>query len=257
MSSLQGSHRGKALDHTWSFVEDNPERVIVDEHFYASPDWFLKAANRHDKYRRTGAKVFAGEYAAHFPTILTPSALRRKAPNPLRSAIAGSAFYTGLVRNSDVVVMSSYAPLLNLVSHGQWQHDFFDFNPFTVQRTMNYWAQTLFSTELGAHVVATSTDVPPDVFTVATADTDRAIVHIVNASARRHSLRVNLGTNARYCQVASISGDPDAALTLKSSDQVALASPIVEWWIPVKDGVVDIESAAESVTRVVATLPVL
>ena len=37
---------------------------IVDEHCYAMPDWFLRAATRYDNYPRNGPKVFMGEYAA-------------------------------------------------------------------------------------------------------------------------------------------------------------------------------------------------
>ena len=37
---------------------------IVDEHCYAMPDWFLRAATRYDGYNRKGPKVFMGEYAA-------------------------------------------------------------------------------------------------------------------------------------------------------------------------------------------------
>jgi len=37
---------------------------IIDEHYYRSPDWFLKNATRYDSYDRKGSKVFAGEYAA-------------------------------------------------------------------------------------------------------------------------------------------------------------------------------------------------
>ena len=38
---------------------------IVDEHYYANPDWFLKNADRYDNYDRNSYKIFAGEYAAH------------------------------------------------------------------------------------------------------------------------------------------------------------------------------------------------
>ena len=39
---------------------------LVDEHYYMSPDWFLKNAGRYDNYPRTGPKVFAGEYASPY-----------------------------------------------------------------------------------------------------------------------------------------------------------------------------------------------
>jgi alpha-L-arabinofuranosidase len=79
---------------------------IVDEHSYAKPEWFYAAATRYDGYPRTGPKVFMGEYAAQSVDVVSPDNR-----NTLECALGEAAFITGLERNSDVVTMSSYAPL--------------------------------------------------------------------------------------------------------------------------------------------------
>ncbi|MDP4222711.1 MAG: alpha-L-arabinofuranosidase C-terminal domain-containing protein, partial [Bacteroidota bacterium] len=97
---------GRLFDYAWSELEKlKPD--LIDEHYYMPPDWFLKNATRYDKYDRNGIKVFAGEYAAHWKERKDP-----ESRNTWYSALCEAAFMTGLERNSDVVNMASYAPLL-------------------------------------------------------------------------------------------------------------------------------------------------
>jgi alpha-L-arabinofuranosidase len=117
---------------------------IVDEHCYAMPDWFLRAATRYDKYPRTGPKVFMGEYAAQSVDITSPDNR-----NNLRCALAEAAFMTGLERNSDVVVMSSYAPLLGHEDAWQWRPNLIWFDNLHAYATPNYYVQQLFSQHRG------------------------------------------------------------------------------------------------------------
>lgn len=84
---------------------------LVDEHFYRNEDWFLKSGNRYDNYSRKGTKVFAGEYACHGTG---------KKWSHFNAALMEAAFMTGLERNSDVVLMSTYAPLFAHVEG--WQY---------------------------------------------------------------------------------------------------------------------------------------
>lgn len=112
---------------------------IVDEHYYMPPQWFLRNTGRYDDYDRSGPKVFAGEYAAH--------ASRRQ--NSLFAALTEAAFITGLERNSDIVIMSSYAPLLARVDAAQWAPDLIWFDKTKVYGTPSYYVQKLFSTHSG------------------------------------------------------------------------------------------------------------
>lgn len=126
---------------------------IIDEHYYRSPDWFLKNASRYDSYDRNGAKVFAGEFAAHNNNKITGSD-----KNTWQAAIAEAAFMTGLERNAEVVNMASYAPLFAHSESWQWAPDLIWVNNLQVYGTPNYYVQKLFSTNKGTHVLQITKD---------------------------------------------------------------------------------------------------
>lgn len=126
---------------------------IIDEHYYRSPDWFLQNASRYDSYDRNGAKVFAGEFAAHNNNKITGSD-----KNTWQAAIAEAAFMTGLERNAAVVNMASYAPLFAHSESWQWAPDLIWVNNLQVYGTPNYYVQKLFSTNKGTHVIEMTKD---------------------------------------------------------------------------------------------------
>jgi alpha-L-arabinofuranosidase len=117
---------------------------IVDEHCYAMPDWFLRSATRYDNYDPSGPKVFMGEYAAQSVDIASPDNR-----NNLRCALAEAAFMTGLERNSDVVVMSSYAPLLGHEEAWQWRPNLIWLDNLAAYATPNFYVQQMFSRNRG------------------------------------------------------------------------------------------------------------
>jgi alpha-N-arabinofuranosidase len=121
---------------------------IVDEHCYAMPDWFLRSATRFDDYDRNGPKVFMGEYAVQTVDICSPDNR-----NTLRGALAEAAFLTGIERNSDVVTMSAYAPLLGHVDAWQWRPNLIWFDNLSVFVTPNYYVQLLFGRHRGDRVL--------------------------------------------------------------------------------------------------------
>ncbi|KQN98984.1 S-layer homology domain-containing protein [Paenibacillus sp. Leaf72] len=116
---------------------------LVDEHMYQSPQWFYNNVNRYDHYSRSGPKVFVGEYAAH--------GTGKK--NNMESALAEAAFMTGLERNSDVVAMSSFAPLFARQGNTQWTTDLIWFDNSQVYGTPNYYVQQLFSRHVGQQLM--------------------------------------------------------------------------------------------------------
>jgi alpha-L-arabinofuranosidase len=120
----------------WDQFRGGTPADVVDEHYYRPPQWFLENATRYDAQPRTGPRVFAGEFAAHDGRARRPT---------LRAAIAEAAFMTGLVRNSDLVTMSSYAPLFAKAGAWQWQPDLIWFDNTRVYGTASYHVQQLFS----------------------------------------------------------------------------------------------------------------
>ncbi|QEH43205.1 alpha-L-arabinofuranosidase C-terminal domain-containing protein [Chitinophaga sp. XS-30] len=139
---------GKMFDDAWAALRKT-KADLVDEHYYKHPDWFLRNAKRYDTYDREGAKIFAGEYAAHDKE--QPAAESR---NSWFSALAEACFMTGLERNADIVHMASYAPLLAHVEAWQWRPDLIWFNNLTSICTPNYYVQQLFSNNTGKQVIS-------------------------------------------------------------------------------------------------------
>ena len=146
-------HTGRLLAARGSATGD---AIIVDEHSYHSPEWFIAQAGRFDDYPRDGAGVYFGEYSANGFFAAQPQTL--SAANRWKSALAEAAFLTGCERNADVVRMTSYAPLLAHVAGRQWNHNLIEFSPSHVSPTVNYEAERLFS----AHVGRLSYDIAVD-----------------------------------------------------------------------------------------------
>ena len=121
---------------------------IVDEHYYANPEWFLQNAARYDNYDRNSYKIFAGEYAAQSVKTCSPDN-----QNNWKCALSEAAFMTGLERNADVVNLCSYAPLLAHVEGWQWKPDLIWFDNLQSFGTTNYYVQKMFSNNKGTQVL--------------------------------------------------------------------------------------------------------
>jgi alpha-N-arabinofuranosidase len=121
---------------------------IVDEHYYANPEWFFQNATRYDNYDRNSFKIFAGEYAAQSKFTCSPDN-----QNNWKCALSEAAFMTGLERNADVVYMCSYAPLFAHVDAWQWTPDLIWFDNLRSLGTANYYVQKLFSNNKGTEVL--------------------------------------------------------------------------------------------------------
>ncbi len=120
----------------WSKFRSGTPAQIVDEHYYVPPAWLLENVDRYADYDRRGPKIFVGEFAAH------DGRARR---NNLRAALAEAAYLTGLLRQSDEVIMASYAPLFGKYGHAQWHPNLIWFDNTRVVPTPSYHVQSLFA----------------------------------------------------------------------------------------------------------------
>ena len=127
-----------------------PKADIVDEHFYDTPEFFMRHATHFDKYDRTGPKIFVGEYAVTKNTGL----------GNLRGAIGEAAFMTGLERNSDHVIMASYAPLLVNLNHRAWNPDLINFDSAKWYGLPGYYVQKMFAENRGDVSLPTTVESP-------------------------------------------------------------------------------------------------
>jgi alpha-L-arabinofuranosidase len=184
---------GQDFEYLWSQMRELNVKM-VDEHYYKSPDWFLKNAGRYDNYDRKGPKVFAGEYAAHDKEGKDP-----ESRNTWKSALAEAALMTGLERNADVVHMASYAPLFGNVNAWQWRPDLIWFDNLKSAATPNYYVQKMFSTNAGTDVVTALVDGNPligqdSLYASAVVDskTSELVVKMVNVARKPASLTLSL-----------------------------------------------------------------
>ena len=136
----------------WDKFRSGLPADIVDEHYYRPPQWFLENATRYDTQPRQGPRIFAGEFAAHEG---------RPRRSTLRAAVAEAAFMTGLVRNSDVVTMSSFAPLFAKAGAWQWAPDLIWFDNTRVYGTASYYVQQLYSRHRPTTVLPVTVDGAP------------------------------------------------------------------------------------------------
>jgi alpha-N-arabinofuranosidase len=202
---------------------------IVDEHYYANPEWFLKNATRYDHYDRKSYKIFAGEYAAQSKSTVNP-----ENKNTWNCALAEAAFMTGLERNADVVSLCSYAPLFAHVDAWQWTPDLIWFDNLKSFGTANYYVQKLFSTNKGSQVLPILLDNQPltgqkGLYASAALDqkTNEIILKLVNASDTRISPAIALNSKRKFNSRASLtilrSDNPEA---FNSLDQPVLVAPV-------------------------------
>ncbi|SDM29928.1 alpha-L-arabinofuranosidase C-terminal domain-containing protein [Nonomuraea jiangxiensis] len=138
ISNSGQTSQGAWFDRMWQFARDQ-RADLVDEHYYNNPDWFLANNRRYDSYGRSGPQVFVGEYASR--------------GNTFYNALAEASYVTGLERNSDVVELASYAPLLANVDYVDWTPDLIWFDNDEAYGSPSYHVQKLFSTNVGDRVL--------------------------------------------------------------------------------------------------------
>jgi alpha-L-arabinofuranosidase len=134
---------GVVFDRNWQMCRDQ-HADLVDEHYYVSQAFLLDNTHRYDSYDRAGPHVFLGEYAARAGTSHY---------NDFFSALSEAAYITGLERNSDVVEMASYAPLLANADYVNWSPDLIWFDNARAYGTPSYWVQRLFARNRGDRLV--------------------------------------------------------------------------------------------------------
>lgn len=174
------------------------DAIIVDEHSYHSPDWFIAQAHRFDDYPRCGAGVCFGEYSANGYFAGQPQ--RYATACQWRSALAEAAFLTGCERNSDVVRMTSYAPLLAHIPGKGWEQNLIEFNPAHINPTVNYEVQRLFSANVGslAYACSVSPEAPKRLFVSATGDQgSRRYIKLVNVGDESVQVTLDVSSGLR------------------------------------------------------------
>ncbi len=196
---------------------------VIDEHFYMPAQQSFADANHYDAYTRNGPKVFVGEWAT-----------REGDPTPnLEAALADAAWMTGLERNSDLIIMSCYAPLFVNVNAGgmQWATDLLGYDALSSYGSPSYWGQVMFGSHLGTEVVQASLDnAGPRVYTSVTRDDahHKLYIKVVNATSTAQPIAIDLdgaGKVAPQATLTTLSGKtPNATNSITNPHAVVPAS---------------------------------
>jgi alpha-N-arabinofuranosidase len=234
-------------------VKSGKKPAVLDEHYYRNSWAMWENASQYDKYDRKGPKIFVGEWAT-----------REGAPTTnLNAALGDAAWMTGMERNSDLIIMSCYAPLFVNVNTAtatapkawQWDSDLIGYNALTSYGSPAYYVQKLFGNYLGNKIVpVTAENIPtqprpltrrdstdgittaphvPTVFYSATKDTKTGAIYIkiINTTAKQQPIEINLNGVTYISPDATlivIKGDkPDDTNTITDPEKIVPVSSTI------------------------------
>ena len=225
---------GSDYDEGWRIATKHKDVIsLVDEHYYLPPSWYIYNQDYYDQYDRTAPKVYLGEWAAHGPG--------RK--STIETALCEALHFCSLERNGDVVVMSSYAPLLAKDRHTQWNPDMIYFSNTEVKPTVGYFAQRMCGQSQGNQYLTSTLSVNSNqpgvrerlaVSTVRDTRTGRTylkLVNVLNHDVTAHLQLKGLLDGERQCRRTILTGQFDSTEARPREDNVTL-SPDCEYLMP-------------------------
>jgi alpha-L-arabinofuranosidase len=205
---------------------DQPEKLRVhtvapdmtDEHYYRSVDEFFRMSPDYARhYDRNGPEIFVGEWAA-YETSFPPWDRRSQplSPTPvMKSAIGDAAFMAAMERNSDLIKMQCYAPLLVNVNPGgrQWRPNLIGYDTISSYGSPSYYAIRMFSRNVGDEILNTAS-VETSVQGAATREskTGNIFIKLVNPGAMSEPLNIQINgaqSLASKGTAITLSGKPE------------------------------------------------
>jgi alpha-N-arabinofuranosidase len=203
---------------------------VMDNHYYRSTEEFVKLSADFDKkYDRSGPKVFVGEWAAHEDGKIKPwqKAALKQPPTPnMKAAIGDAAFMAAMERNSDIIVMQCYAPLLVNTNPGawQWRPNLIGFDALHSYGAPSYYAFAMFSQNVGDQILKLSMNGTP-VQASATRDSKSGeiFLKLVNPQGTEELVNIELKGVASVASPATaitMSATPDETNSLEEPVKV-------------------------------------
>lgn len=105
---------------------------MIDPHWYVDADFFYGNDHLFDNMERGKYDIYIGEYA-----VITEA--------NMNAALAEAAFLTGVERNSDLVKMASYAPLMENHNRKDWPTNLIWFDNEKVMGRASYYVQKMYA----------------------------------------------------------------------------------------------------------------
>jgi alpha-L-arabinofuranosidase len=228
---------GREFDDNYSIIDEKYPNSIVDEHYYSNDDWFYSNTQRYNSDKVRGnqentydreepTRVFVGEFA------------NNSTNNAYHSTLAEAAFATGLERNSDMVVMSAYAPLFCKKGFAKWGANLIWFDNRGLWRSTNYYYISLFANNIGDKAINISPfyktdDMSEDakVYTSPTIDTKTGVIYVkaVNAEniSKETAVTIN-GSDKKYHATLEYISSEDTSVKNQGEQDYYSNAPGVE-----------------------------
>lgn len=222
---------GSDYEYGWKAAREH-QIEIVDEHYYNTSGWYFNHQDYYDRYDRNGTKVYLGEWASK--------------GNRVTNALAEALYLTNVERNADVVVMSSYAPLLCHRGHRNWSPDMIFFDNEKADPTCNYFVHRAFGQNAGDRYVYSTlkTDMVTSEEKASRGDLDKRvknsvvidsatgdiIIKIVSLLAKDNAVHIDMGSlfdAEKYADTAQMtilsqSSDPNRASQWERNETTTL-----------------------------------
>ena len=186
ISSASYQFSGDYIDNSWEIINEKYTDTLVDEHYYTSQNKLFKNNDRYDKYERTGATVFVGEYAASAWGIG-----KYWTQNNMWSAIEEASYLTALERNGDLVKMASYAPTFAKINSQCWDLNMIWFDSQNIVLTPNYFNQMLFANNTGNRYVNTDIDAK-GIYTSTSVDEEEQVIYVKIVNVNKKNIKISL-----------------------------------------------------------------
>lgn len=131
-----------------------PEGVWTDIHYYLQPNQFVALFNEWDNWSRSWP-IFVGEYAS-----TSDNSGASTYWSDLIGSCSEAVYMIGMERNSDIVKMASFAPLLEHFDLAEWSPDLFglDSSAGSLTGSTSYYVQKLFATYKGTTIKPVTSD---------------------------------------------------------------------------------------------------
>ena len=122
---------------------------IIDEHAYKPVNWAIENFDSFASYKREGWDLYIGEFA-------TNAGVGR---GNWIAAINDAAYMMSVEKNTDLVKLASYAPLLENVNRRNWEVNMIHFDSTRLFARATYYVNKLFAEHLPTVALKTSVDV--------------------------------------------------------------------------------------------------
>jgi alpha-N-arabinofuranosidase len=202
---------------------------MTDEHYYRSVETFIQMSPDYAKsYDRKGPEIFVGEWAA-YETSFPPWDKRSQKlpPTPdFKAALGDAVFMAAMERNSDLIKMQCYAPMLVNVNPGgrQWRPNLIGYDAISTYGSPSYYAIKMFNENVGDEILS-ATSAETSVQGSATRDrrTGEIFVKLVNPGTNSVPVEIDITGGAALASkgtAVTLAGKPDDTNSLDDPKKI-------------------------------------